>query len=123
MDKFYTLHLECEKFFNGFKFLSELVQELSTFEPTVDSINANSLKKYLELLNFLWTEYAFLYNGKATSAYRLELTSKGSHNLWYDGRIPIKNEMASLQKAETDATKKSQYRGAFSTAITQDSMK
>ena len=55
MNKFETLQVECEKFFDEIKLFNELVQELVSFEPTtVDSINANSLKKYLEWLNFLW---------------------------------------------------------------------
>ena len=111
MDKFETLHLECEKFFDEFNLFKELVHELSTFKPTLDSINPNSLKKYVEWLNFLWTEYAFLYNGIATSAYRLKLTSEGSHKLCYDKRNPIKNEMAKLQKAEKHADKKRRYKG------------
>ena len=110
MDKFETLHLECEKFFDEFNLFKELVHELSTFEPTLASINPNSLKKYVEWLNFLWTEYAFLYNGIATSAYRLKLTSEGSHKLCYDKRNPIKNEMAKLKNVEKDKKKKCRYK-------------
>ena len=105
------MHLDCEKFLFFFNLFKELVHELSTFEPTLASINPNSLKKYVEWLNFLWTEYAFLYNGIATSAYRLKLTSEGSHKLCYDKRNPIKNEMAKLQKAEKHADKKRRYKG------------
>ena len=110
MNKFEKLYLECDNFFGEFNLFKELVHELSSFQPTVDLINANSLKKYLEWLNFLWTEYAFLYNGTATSAYRLKLTSDGSHKLCYDNRNLIKSEMTRLQKAEKDADKKRRYK-------------
>ena len=70
----------CEKFFDEFNLFMGLVKELSLFKPTVEEINANSLKQYLEWLNFLWTEYAFLYNGTTTSAYR-KVKSEG---LFYD---------------------------------------
>ena len=96
----------CEKFFDEFNLFMGLVKELSLCKPTVEEINANSLKQYLEWLNFLWTEYAFLYNGTATSAYR-KVKSEG---LFYDDRIPIKNEMAQLKNAEKDAKKKSIFK-------------
>ena len=47
MNKFEKLYLECDNFFDEFNLFKELVHELSSFEPTVDLINANSLKKYL----------------------------------------------------------------------------
>ena len=106
MDKFDTLYMICEKFFDEFNLFMGLVKELSLFKPTVEEINANSLKQYLEWLNFLWTEYAFLYNGTATSAYR-KVKSEG---LFYDDRIAIKNEMAMLKNAEKDKDKKSIFK-------------
>ena len=106
MAKFDSLYMICEKFFDEFNLFMGLVKELSLFKPTVEEINANSLKQYLEWLNFLWTEYAFLYNGTATSAYR-KVKSEG---LFYDDRIPIKNEMAKLKNAEKDAKKKSIFK-------------
>ena len=110
MTKFEMLCMDCEKFFDEFKLFSELVHELSTFEPTVDSINAASLKKYLEWLNFLWTEYAYLYNGTATSAYRINLKSEGSQKLCYDNSKETMKEMAKLKNAEKDTKRKTQYK-------------
>ena len=107
MAKFDSLYMICEKFFDEFNLFMGLVKELSLFKPIVDSIDSNRLKQYLEWLNFLWTEYAFLYNGTATSAYRKEKKSGG---LFYDDRIPIKNEMAKLKNAEKDAKKKSIFK-------------
>ena len=45
MDKFDTLYMICEKFFDEFNLFMGLVKEISLFKPSVDSIDSNRLKQ------------------------------------------------------------------------------
>jgi hypothetical protein len=110
MSEFDVLNNKCKQFFKVYSEFQELVTLLSKFEPSVNSMTADNLVNYLKLLNFLWTEYRYLYNGIADSAYQLQKKSEDSQSLYFDGKKKTKSRMTHLKNIERDVIKKNQYK-------------
>ncbi len=98
MSEFDVLNNKCKQFFKVYSEFQELVTLLSKFEPSVNSMTAVNLVNYLKILNFLWTENHYLYNGKADSAYQLQKKSEDLQSLYFDGKNKTKSRMIQLKK-------------------------
>jgi len=66
-----VLQANCKILFDEINEWRELVLFFSKLIPPKSNLSVDSaFQKYLELLNFLWTEYDYIYKGESVSAYR-----------------------------------------------------
>ena len=66
-----VLQANCNKLFDVIDEWRELVSFFSKLMPPKSNpLVGSAYQKYLELLNFLWTEYDYIYKGESVSAYR-----------------------------------------------------
>ena len=72
-----VLQANCKILFDEINEWRELVLFFSKLIPPKSNLSVDSaFQKYLELLNFLWTEYDYIYKGESVSAYRNSMPKK-----------------------------------------------
>ena len=72
-----VLQANYNKLFDDINEWRELVLFFSKLiPPKSNPLVGSAFQKYLELLNFLWTEYDYIYKGESVSAYRNSMPKK-----------------------------------------------
>lgn len=85
-----TFIQSCEKLFEEISTFEKQVNIFTELNPRKCEVSEESVENYLDLLNFLWTEYEFLYNGSKISKYRLDLYPNGMDFLYHDNVVKKK---------------------------------
>lgn len=104
-----------------FKGVEQLVQRVNSFAK-LSPLNSNytAVKAYLEIYNFLYTEYLYWYNGVITTAYRQQQTANLETIVFYDNLFRLleeeKKRALATKKNEGKKTKK-EIQNSFETAV------
>jgi len=106
-------------FFHGVEQLFRCVKSFADLSA-LDSDYAAAVKAYLEIYNFLYTEYLYWYNGEITTAYRLRLQHKQSPVVFYDNLYALleeekKNALVSCKK--DDKQRRQKIKNNFDMAV------
>ena len=95
-------------YFAAYEQFERLVEAFSKLTP--NSNNKNAVIEYLKIMNFLWTEYDYLYTGKSISAYQIQKKKEKSSTIYHDATQKKLSEMMKKVKEEKDEQKKKEYK-------------
>ena len=97
-----------KNYFAAYEQFERLVEAFSKLTP--NSNNKNAVIEYLKIMNFLWTEYDYLYTGKSISAYQIQKKKEKSSTIYHDTTQKKLSEMGKKVKEEKDEQKKKEYK-------------